>query len=61
MPTNFFVEERKKIKQQLLEFIKQKPETPIRKVIGIFSLRTGLKASTLEVYIEELKQAEVIE
>lgn len=54
-------EVRKINKQRLLEFIQQHPDQPLSKTLGLFSLQTGLTVSTLEIYVRELKMAEVIE
>lgn len=61
MSENFFVAVRKIEKQKLLKFIKENPNVPIRKVLALFSLQTGLKTSTLQTYINELRDAELIE
>ena len=62
MSSNYFVNARRLQKKQLLEFIKQKQNTmSLNKILGIFSLRTGLKVSTLSVYVNELKMADLID
>ena len=61
MPENYFVSIRKIEKQRLLNFIKQNPNMPIKKVLALFSLQTGMKTSTLQTYIRELQDAELIE
>jgi predicted transcriptional regulator len=61
MPENYFVSVRKIEKQKLLNFIKQNPNVSIKKLLALFSLQTGLKTSTLQTYINELRDAELIE
>jgi len=61
MPTNYFVNVRMVTKKQLLKFITENKDQPLNKTLGIFSLRTGLKVSTLQVYVDELRDAELIE
>jgi len=48
-------------KQQLIDFIQQNKDKDIKQILGLFSLRTGYKISTLEVYVKELKDAKIIE
>jgi hypothetical protein len=56
-----FTETRKFTKQRLLDFIKNNRSMPIEKILAIFSLQTGLKTSTLQVYVMELKEAGVLD
>lgn len=60
MPVNYFVNVRQQTKVQLLEFIQTNPDKPMKQILGLFSLKTGLKTSTLEVYLRELKDANLI-
>jgi len=60
MPRNYFVDIRRQTKNQLLEFIKSNPDLSKRKALGQFSLKTGLRVATLEVYYNELIDAELI-
>lgn len=57
---NYFVSIRKYEKQRLLDFIKKHKEMKIKKILALFSLQTGLKVTTLETYLRELKDAELI-
>lgn len=59
--SNYFVEKRRLDKLQLLETIKNNPDMDREQLIGIFSLKTGLRVELIKTYIEELKQAKVIE
>ena len=52
-----FEQKRKLIKIELLNTLKGADEKEWKKLTAIFSLKTGMKISTLETYIEELKQA----
>lgn len=61
MPINYFVNSRMVTKQQLIDFIQQNKDKDIKQILGLFSLRTGYKISTLEVYVKELKDAKIIE
>lgn len=60
MPKNYFVDVRKKLKSQLLDFIKSHPDMSKTKTLALFSLSTGLKVSTIETYYQELYDAEQI-
>lgn len=61
MPDNYFVNVRRIQKQKLLEFIQQHKEYSLKRTLALFSLNTGLRVTTLQVYIEELKDAGLIE
>jgi hypothetical protein len=61
MPRNYFVDVRRQTKNQLLEYIKEHSEWDKKRILAQFSLRTGLKVSTLEVYYNELFDAGMIE
>ena len=52
---------RKVQKQRLLDFIKEHKEMSIDKILGLFSLQTGMRVSTLRVYVDELRMAGVVE
>jgi hypothetical protein len=52
---------RKHNKQELLDYLKKNKGVPITKALAIFSLQSGLKVSTLLTYVEELKQAELVD
>lgn len=60
MTNNFFVNERKQNKIEFLEFINANLDKPMKVIIGLFSLRTGLRSSTIEIYLKELKDANLI-
>lgn len=60
MPKNYFVNVRQQTKLQLLDFINQNPDKPLKTVLGLFSLKTGYKISTLQTYVQELQDAELI-
>lgn len=61
MPENFFVNVRRVEKQRLLDFLNQHKDYPIKKTLALFSLQTGLRVTTLQVYIRELQDAGLIE
>ena len=61
MPKNYFVNVRLKVKQQLFEFIQQNKEKNMKQILGLFSLKTGYKVSTLLTYVDELKDAGLID
>lgn len=56
-----FNQVRKVQKQKLLEFIQQHKDEPIDRILGLWSLQTGMRVSTLRVYVDELKMAGLIE
>ena len=58
---NYFVAVRKVEKQRLLDFINEHKEMPLKKVLALFSLQTGMRTTTLETYVKELKDAELVE
>ena len=68
MPLNtslgHFNDVRRFTKTKLLEFIKDQetryPDQKIEKTLALFSLQTGLRMSTIRVYLEELRSAELI-
>lgn len=57
---NYFVDKRKEDKQRLLKFLVDHPDIPQSKALGLVSANTGLAITRLEVYLKELKQAELI-
>jgi hypothetical protein len=64
MVSNPLLIERKMRKQEILNLInemKQDKENTMSKIVAIYSLRTGIKASTIEVYVKELRDAGLIE
>lgn len=60
MVENYFVMERRRIKNDLLTFIKNNRDLGLDKCLAQFSMKTGFRVSTLRVYLEELKEAELI-
>lgn len=61
MTKNFFVSVRQETKKQLFEFIQQNTDKPLDVILGLFSLQTGYRVSTLRTYVDELKQAKLID
>ena len=63
MVEGYFTTNRKINKQKLLDFIKspENRDVSIDKILGHFSLQTGLKITTLKTYLMELKMAGVID
>lgn len=61
MPVNYFVDVRKTTKQMLLKFIEENKDKPVKQILALFSLRVGLKVSTLEIYLQELIDAGLVE
>jgi len=60
MPVNYFVHVRQKTKLQLMDFITGNQDKPMKQILALFSLKTGLKTSTLATYLRELKDANMI-
>ena len=60
MGKDYFVNMRKKRKVQFLDFIKRNSDLSKRKLIGLFSHSTGLSVARLEIYYNELVDAELI-
>lgn len=56
-----FNQVRKVQKQRLLEFISEHKDENMDRILGLFSLQTGMRVSTLRVYVNELKMAGLIE
>lgn len=56
-----FNQVRKVNKMRLLEFIQQHKDEQIDRILGMFSLQTGMRVTTLRIYVEELKLAGLIE
>lgn len=64
MPGNsagHFNDIRKFNKKNLLAFILEHKEMPLKKILGLYSLNTGIRVKTLEEYVKELRDAEVLE
>jgi predicted solute-binding protein len=57
MPTNPFVEERKKNKALLSEMMRKLDNIDERRVLALFSSKTGISLKTAEKYFEEIKDA----
>lgn len=60
MAENYFVTERRRSKQELLNFLTQNKDMPLDKALGRFSARTGFKVTTLKTWVEEFVMAEMI-
>lgn len=58
---NFFVIERRVNKRKLLDLIRANAQMSLRKVKGIFSLKTGLSFNKINEYLGELEAAGLIE
>jgi len=58
---SYFVIQRRVWKRQLLDLIEQNPEMPLRKIKGIFSLKTGLTFRRIDMYLAELEASGLIE
>jgi len=61
MVENYFVNVRRIQKAELLRFIQEHKDISLEKALGLFSLKTGLKITTLKIYLYELKSAGLIE
>lgn len=59
--TNYFVNARRIDKNFLMDFIKEHPDQDVNKLLALYSLKTGLKMTTLKVYLRELKEAGVLD
>lgn len=60
MVQNFFVNQRKNVKMGLLAFIKKHEDEEMEKVLGLFSLQTGYKVTTLQQYVRELEAVDLL-
>lgn len=60
MPTNYFVNVRQQMKLQFLDFVNANQDKPMKQVMALFSLKTGLKVSTIDTYLRELRDANLI-
>ncbi len=61
MVSGYFVNVRKEQKKQLLKFIiEEKKNKDIDEILGLFSFKTGLKVTTLQIYIDEMVMAKLI-
>lgn len=58
---NYFVKKRRDDKLKFLEFLRKMDKTPVEKRIALFSLRTGFRIVTLNIWFDELQQAGLIE
>ena len=47
--------------KKIIEMIEKNPELPIRKIKGLLAVKTGLKISTINTYINDLEEAGLIE
>jgi len=55
------LEARKQHKVKLLELIQDNGETPLRKLVAVYSLKTGLSMSRIFEYISELDSLDCVE
>jgi hypothetical protein len=55
------LEARKQHKLKLLELIQDNGETPLRKLVAVYSLKTGLSMSRIFEYISELDSLDCVE
>ena len=55
------LEARKQHKVKLLELIQDNGETPLRKLVAVYSLKTGLSMSRIFEYINELDSLDCVE
>ena len=62
MPSaGYYSDARRVNKQNLLAFIQSHTDISLEKALGLYSLQTGLKVSTLRIYLDELKIAGVVD
>jgi len=54
---NPFVEQRRRMKLDLLEMMQRNPEMEESQIVALFSLKTGLKRDTIRLMLEELQEA----
>jgi len=55
MVLNPFLEQRKRMKQLLLEMLQKNKNLSVEQILAIFSLKTGVRIKTAKEYLEELK------
>ena len=55
MEYNPFVEQRKRMKQQLYRMIQENPDLEHEKIVALFCLKTGLRESTAMQYLREIE------
>ena len=60
MGNNPFIEARRINKMKLLELYKSSPEMKKDQIIGVFSLKTGLRSAVIIEYWKELVMAGII-
>ena len=58
---NFFMVERRARVQELIRMMQNNPDTPITKIRGLFSLKTGLSHNRIKQYLFELEESGLIE
>lgn len=58
---NPFVEQRKRMKLLLLKMLEENKEMPRKKVLALFSLKTGISIKTAKRYLEELEEVVIDE
>jgi hypothetical protein len=57
MPENYFTSIRRQQKQNLLEWLRDHKTQSTKEALATFSLKTGLRVATLEIYLKELIDA----
>jgi len=60
MTGNYFVEERKNQKQQLLRLLNEHPSEPLDQLLGVFSMNTGLSMAAIGRMMTELKMTRLV-
>lgn len=61
MPENYFVLSRRETKSQLLDFLIRNSSDPVEKSLAVFSFKTGFRVPLLRQYLDELKDAGLIQ
>jgi len=59
--TSHFLDGRKQRKELLLSMIEKNPNLELKTIRGLFSQQTGNKLKTIDEYLEELQDANLIE
>ena len=61
MPSNPFVEQRKAMKIQLMKFMRGNQGMEEKRIVALFSMKTGLRTETIRSYLTEIKDAMELE
>lgn len=61
MGDNYFVEVRRKSKMKFHQFILENADKNMTTIIGLFSYQNGYRRATLEAWVDELKDAGILE